>query len=209
MRASSLPGKVLVFACALGASLSLAAPAANAITWDFSTQTGDLGTTETYSSGGKTITAAGFTSNSFSTTTDLWGKHDGGDENGLGMRNDSDHEISGSNIVRIALPTGLTGVSFKMNSSTDGEGWAVYGSNSATTGYALLASGTDESSHTLATDSFYYFVATGGHGNNVLLASLSASPVPLPGAALMFGSGLIGLGMLSRRRKKAVEPTAA
>src|SRR3979490_3259517 len=88
----------LLAATALGLSSAQAA----IITWDFSSQTGNLGTTEGYTSGGISITAAGFTSDSFAHTTDLYGKNGGGgDEKGLGLNNDPDHEISGDNIIRI------------------------------------------------------------------------------------------------------------
>ena len=66
-----------------------------------------------------------------------------------------------------------------------------------------LLTGSDEGTHPLPLENFYYFIATGGGANNVLLASLSATPAPLPPALLLFGTTLAGLGILGRRRKKA------
>jgi hypothetical protein len=113
--------KIWTFACALGLSL-LGVPAANAIsvtactcTFDFSSPSGLLGTTQTYSMpgpggpvpitadgflgvtrtytqppfpGGPPITGAGFTDDGFATPVNLFGKNLGGNENGLGLTND-------------------------------------------------------------------------------------------------------------------------
>jgi hypothetical protein len=197
-----------IFACAVVVSLGLiGVPAASAVTFDFSSHSGLLGNTQTYTVSGFTVTAAGFTSNTFSTSTAtaLFGKSGVGDENGLGLANDpsGQDEITGNNLIRIALPAGLTNITFRMNSTTSPEGWRVFGSNLATSGYASLLTGSDEGTYSLPLENFYYFIATGGGTNNVLLASLSATPTPLPPALLLLGTALAGLGVLGRRRKKA------
>jgi hypothetical protein len=202
---------VSVFACAVGMSFGvLGIPAASAITWNFNSNTGLLGTSQNYTVSGFTVTAAGFTNNTFATPTNLFGKNNAGDEKGVGLNNNGDHEISGSNLIRVALPAGLTSLSFQMNSTTDDEGWQVWASNLATSGYALLLAGNDESSHSISSlFSFLYFKATGQEGSNVLLTSISATPTPLPPAVLLFGTVLAGLGFLQRRRKKQYGPHAA
>jgi hypothetical protein len=119
-----------------------------------------LGTTQTYTMPGPdgpvTITADGFTAG-FGTPVNLFGKNDGGDENGLGLSNDPtlENEISGTSFIRISFPsfppgghTGATG-SFKMGSVTEGESWLVLASFSPTTGYMPLLAGNDELSHRL------------------------------------------------------------
>jgi hypothetical protein len=202
----------LLAATALGLSSAHAA----IVTWDFSSQTGNLGTTESYISSGISITAAGFTSSSFAHTTDLYGKNGGGDEKGLGLNNDPDHEISGDNIIRIdfrnARTAGLTGFSFSMNSSTDGEKWKVFGSNSATSGYTLVASGTDESVHSILGANglfkYYFFEEDGGSGwcddDNVLLHTVGAmtAAVPEPSTWAMMILGFSGVGFMTYRRRK-------
>jgi hypothetical protein len=216
MTAKSVATRLGLSACALGLLVCLGVPDANAATYNFSSPPGFLGTTENYTASGVTITAAGFTNNTFSTPTFLWGKNDGGNENGLGLLNDpsGDNEISGSNLVRLSLSNlataGLTSLSFQMNSTTDGEGWQVFGSNNATSTYALIASGTDQLSHSLAQFfPFLYFRAT-APGDNVLLASLTAvTPVPLPPALLLFAGGLAAVGFLGRYRKQPSQPEPA
>jgi hypothetical protein len=202
-----------MFACALGLSFGLLGiPAASAITWNFNTPDAPalpnttLGTTQNYTAGGLTITAAGFASSAFATPLALYSKDAGSGERGVGLAADVDHEIvAPAHIVRIALPSGLTNTSFTMNSSTDGEGWQVWGSNLATSGYAFLFGGTDELSHAVSSAfAFLYFIATGSAPNNVLLSTFTgtASVVPIPPALLLFGTALAGLGILGRRRKK-------
>jgi hypothetical protein len=216
MRAKSVANLLGLFACGFGLLACVEVPNANAATYNFSSATGFLGTTQNYTASGVTITAAGFTNNTFSTPTFLYGKNDGGDENGLGLFLDpsGDHEIFAPDVIRLSLSNlataGLTKLSFQMGSTTDGEGWQVFGSNSANVGYTLLASGTDELSHSLLQFfPFLYFSVTGPAGSNVLLASLTAiAPVPLPPALAMFGAGLVGLGWLSRRRKNKHLETA-
>jgi hypothetical protein len=225
--ATSVASRASMFACALGLSFSLLGiPAASAITWNFNTPDAPalpnttLGTTQTYTAGGSTITAAGFSASTLQVDLtrnitggplNLYSKLDTGNptgsENGVGLAADLDHEIVAPNhLVRVALPTGLTGLSFKMGSTTDGEGWQVYGSQLALTGYSLLTSGFDESTHLLAgVFNYLFFRTTGESGeSNTLLAQISGTvaAVPLPPALLLFGTALAGLGILGRRRKK-------
>jgi hypothetical protein len=87
-----------------------------------------------------TITAEGFTAG-FAGSVNLFGKNDGGDENGLGLTDDPTlaNEISGTSFIRISFPTfvasargiGASG-SFRMGSTTEGESWVVLASLSAT-----------------------------------------------------------------------------
>jgi hypothetical protein len=206
----------LVVACALGMSFGpLGTPTASATTWNLcclvdNIGAGLLGSTQTFTADGITITAAGFSSPAAlaagTPNVNLFGKNLGGDEFGLGLANDPtmQNEITGTSLIRIAMAAGVTqNVSFIMDSTTAGEAWTVAGSNSPTTGFMTLLSGADEGvSHPLLSFSFYTFAATNG---NVLVQSISAVPGPIVGAGL---PGLVaacgGLIALARRRRQRI-----
>jgi hypothetical protein len=210
---------VLVFVGAVGVSFGLLGiPTANAGTLDFGTLTppGDQGTgPNPYSQNGVTVTASGFSSAAAlagAPDVHLFVKTGAGDEAGLGLTNDlfGENEISGTSLVHIALAAGLTNVSFTLDSVQSGEVGQVWGSNVASMlGAPLFPSGvTDEGSHSLPLFSFYNFGVFGfspGSGN-VLLHTLSATPVPGPIA----GAGLPGLlaacgaliALVRRRRQR-------
>jgi hypothetical protein len=162
---------------------------------------------------GFTVTARGFSS--FFPDTDrlpagdpdvnLFGKNGGGDENGLGLVNDPTgaNEISGHSAIRIDMGPNLTGpVSFQMNSTTGDEGWVAR--RFQPPGLDVFdVFGHDEISHSILFSNFYVFFVP--EGSNVLLASITATPVPGP----IVGAGLPGLiaacgGLLAwwRRRRR-------
>src|ERR1700722_2073615 len=97
--------------------------------------TGTLGTSQSYTSSGLTVTASGF--NQFNGAIDLYGKNNGGDETGLGLSNDStgEHEIEfdhGYGQLNVSALFGhVSSLGFLTGSTTDGEEWAVYGSNTS------------------------------------------------------------------------------
>jgi PEP-CTERM motif len=199
-------------ALAVMAVMSLSSAQAAVVTWSLNSPTGLLSTTQNYTSNGITITAAGFTG-AFSPTA-LYGKNGSGDEKGLGLNNDrsGDHEISGTNLIRIdftnARTAGITDFVFAMNSSTDGEDWRILGSNVANTGLTSLLTGSDESVHTLTGAAgaykYYYFeIEYQWSSDNVLLKSVGGmtSAVPEPATWAMMILGFAGVGCMAYRRK--------
>jgi hypothetical protein len=210
MAAKTLP---LMFAWVLGLSLALlGVPTASAITFNFNSPSGPLPSTQVYGVPPFNVEAAGFSQPAFAgslvgaTPENLFGKNIVGDpsEQGLGLVNGTDNEIVGNLLIRIALGAGLLPpASFIMASTTGGEAWQVWGSNSATTGFVPLLAGNDQLvEHMLPFFNFYTFQATIG---NVLLASMTTALVPSP----IVGAGLPGLIVacgcliaLARRRRQ-------
>ena len=175
---------------------------------------------------GETIEATGWTSNTFSANIGLHTKANGGDEMGLGLVNNNNAnpntEIYGTNLIRISFSgQDQTFKQFLMNSSTSGETWEVWGSNSATGvgGLNKIAEGTDELNgaanptwHNLTGGYTYYFFGlatdvTQPSGANVLLAEIRGSNVsfsqsaPEPSTWAMMILGFCGVGFLAYRRK--------
>jgi hypothetical protein len=207
--------KFLGAAATLLASLGLSPAQAAVVTWQLNSPAGLLGNTQTYTVGGATITAAGFSDSSFASGTALYGKASGGDENGLGIASDptGNHEIWGNTLIRIDMTAarlaGVTGFSFKFGSTTSGESWQVFGSDSATSGYISVAAGSDENVDTLSVgDSYKYYYFDRVHhlndGNdNVLLASVGGTIAAVPELSTwaMMLLGFAGIGFLAYRNR--------
>lgn len=213
------------------AALALATSAnATVVTFNFGAladtaghTTGNLTNTATFVDDGLTIVAKGF---GYPTgTADLYGKHNGGDENGLGLNNDpsGDHEIYyHKGFVQLDLSSFFGAVVagstyFGTNSTTGGEAWAVYGSNTSGSysGNPLLT-GNTEGAHLLpgiGTYKYYDFVETAqAGGENFLVTDISTTtqtvtthqggaPEPASWALMIVGFGLAGAGL--RRRRSA------
>jgi hypothetical protein len=231
-----------IFVCALTGLTSAKAATVN---WNLASPTGEQGTTNTLTSvsGGFTVGTAGFTfsgsltSSPTFTAVDLYGKNSPGDpsETGLGLGHtigsnqhqvDStgDHEIVTNSLVRIdttnARSHGVSGFTFSFGSTTQGEGWEVFGSTTANTGLTLIVPQhvNDQGIvHSLSDYNFYYFVydgpTSGCGGCNVLLTSFAGTTLgggggqgstPLPAALPMFAGGIGVIGLIARRKRKKI-----
>lgn len=225
--------KKLLLSAAL---IALAAPAyAGLVTWDFGEHSGALTATQTFDTTGGglfSLTAKGFTASDVA--TNLFSKLGGTDENGLGLTNDpsGNDEISLSHgFVQLNLDgllSKLHGFEFSFASTTQGEGWSVFGSEDDhpfnLTFLAQSIGVNDEAVHLLpgGWDNYEFFYNGGlpnlppseggcdvGCNANVLLASFAATQdvggVPeLPTWAMgLMGFGLVGFTGLYRTRKPA------
>ena len=210
--------KMLLALAAATAATALATGASAAIiSYNFGLPSGNVGTSETYTSGGLSVTAYGFTASN--NAQSLYGKNAGPGETGLGFVNNDDHEI-GIFEGYVALDvSGLFGkiagntLTFTMGSTTDGEQWSVYGSNTLNSVGTFLFSGGDMNAHNLTglgAYKYYDFKSTSwSGGGDVLLSTLSATTaVPEPAAWALMLAGIGGMGAMLRRRR-AVGAAAA
>jgi hypothetical protein len=166
---------------------------------------GNLGTSHTYGP----VTATGYVSNG--TTTALYGKGSAGatgSEDGLGLAADPTHDneifAPGTDFVQLDI-SGLSGLIKIAMSSTGGDSWIVFGSNSAgVLGTTNLASGgnDDNTFVTVLNATNYHYLDVTAHTNNVLLQQLSYTGAPEPGAISLMGGGLVAVAALIRRRRK-------
>ena len=202
--------------------LAASATAAQAVTITFNTP-GNTNPGNTASFG--PLTATGYTCTSGCTgagiLTDLFIKADGAGEEGLGLNLDptGQHEIfappPGQQFSFVQLDVSAilaltAGATFTMDSSTNGELWRVFGSNTAGRfdGTSLQTNfGTDELSHAFGnwgTYKYYDFFSTGSGEvpfGNVLLSSVTYA-VPEPGTWAMMLLGFAGIGAAMRRNRK-------
>jgi hypothetical protein len=168
---------------------------------------------QTYTSGGLSVSASGFLGNNMMGA--LFEKNLGGSETGLGLVGTTDNEInSPSQFIQfqfLSIPTNLNlAMSFLAGSTTNGEGWEVFGTNTANTvaGATLLASctspavgsGACETLTNIAGALGFKFVDVVATNGNMLVREINA--VPLPGALGLFGTGLGLISLLASRRKR-------
>ncbi len=102
--------------------------------WNLNLPNGTLGTSQTYTVNGKTITAYGFNNGNPGTPTALYGKNLGGDETGLGINSNVNQEIDINHFVQLDLnqiiAAGVTSGTMMIGSMQAGEPAKVFGSNS-------------------------------------------------------------------------------
>jgi hypothetical protein len=186
-------------------------------TWDFSSPSGTLGVSQTYTStpGSIQIVAYGFngTPTAKGTATALFGKNLGGTENGLGTNLGTDNEIDLSHFVELDLHN-LIGLSLNLgiNSLQGPDMYDVFSSNALNGTFNLIppANRTATSFGPLAITSANDFLAVSATAADVLISgasttSGSGSPTPEPRFYGIVLAGLLGLAGIVYRKRRVTE----
>jgi len=185
----------------------------SSLTWYLSVPTGKLGTSQTYTTNGLTITAYGFTNSS--TPTALYGNNACGTSNdGLGTAGVANNQISTKTWVQLDLSQliskGAQNVTMVVNGIQCSEGYDIYGSTSQGTLGTLLVANATAANKGFSVPSYpaFAFISIRAHSGTVLVGSISATilgpcpctisiaapPVTL---ACATGNGQVGLSYAS------------
>ena len=206
------PGVVLL-------SVVFSLNASTLYTFDFSSPTGKLGVTQSYTADpvplpAISITLSGFLGNGVGVPHRLFGKQDfTSDENGVGLDDLLADEITRAGFVQIDLKplTGagnLTAFALMFGSVTGGDGWIVYGTNTSGSlgGATKLKSGSADfgvfvNFSTIPATRYIDVTASGGRTSNILLSQLRVSlddpdpqATPEPATFPLMAIALAGLG---------------
>ncbi len=214
-------------AALLGVAAASAPAFAGTMSWNFLSLAGNpaqpgvslMSTSYTFTQGSMSLTANSMMRSGSGWamgTEDLYAKNGGSvSEDGLGLMGDpsGDHEIFYPNGIEL---TGFSGhisgvmIGSLQGSATNGESWAVYGSNDGTT-WTQLGSGMGGSTEDFTASSLLSYsdliitdpVSTPYlNSNDIVLMGVTTTSVPEPGTLALFGAGLLGCALLISRRRR-------
>ncbi len=212
-----------------GSFLATGASANSSYIWDLTNPKGNVGSSShTYVSniGNINLGASGYvatnaaTSNSWNTgnisDVNLYGKGSGiGSEDGLGLANDptGDHEIAGKSFLQLnvsdLLSHHLSSFNLAIGSIQSGEGYAIWGSNTAGTPGTYLtsykANGQSASVSSFAAPDFgkyNYYSISAPTGNVLLDNGISGAPAVPEASSVMSMCGVLAIGGISIRRRR-------
>ncbi|MGH9352865.1 MAG: PEP-CTERM sorting domain-containing protein, partial [Terriglobia bacterium] len=174
-------------------------------------------TAATFTDGSYTLTAVGY--NSSTSKDDLFVKGPGtgaiGSENGLGLDGTFDNEINFGQYIYLDFSNlasqGIHSALIGLGSLQSGEFADVCATTTVgtpgSTGCATVGHGTNDVNSLIVNfgtttnpDTIFDFtVPQTGQGNFLLLGSVSATTTPEPGTLVLFGTALIGLGLVTKR----------
>jgi len=169
---------------------------------------GDIGKTDTFTSGSLSLVATGYSAQG--ATADMWAKSNGPTETGIGLASEIDHEISGTKFIQLNLTQILaanpTSIMLTIESIEEGEAYNVWGSNTAGTRGTLLASNQTSNKFTLPDLGTFNYISISAAldtsvFSNVLIDDLDVTtPEPSSASLLLLGLvTLLGAGTLAKK----------
>jgi hypothetical protein len=174
----------------------------------FTSTLGNIGTSDTFTSGGVSLTLTGYSAPGV--TSDLSAKNEGPTEFGVGMASGTDHEIAGSLTLQVDLQQILalhpSSITLGISSLQAGETYQIWGSNTAGTPGTLLASNQSGTTFNLTNDQFRFITISSPNASVLLdglvatVPSSTSTPEPSSAALLLVGlAGLAGVGLLAKK----------
>jgi hypothetical protein len=202
---SSMTGTRFWAVIGLALLLSCSAFASSVTTFSFVQHgNGSMSNTATFTAGSYSLTAYGFRDGNH--TDDLFFKNGSGDENGLGLLHGySNHEIGGTAFIEFST-SGIVGKHLEdflsVGSVQKGESWKIYGSNVLGQRGILLLSGVSEGEINITQFAKEYkYLSLGAGSKDVLFGDVKViSTVPELGTITLFGTGLLGMAAMIRRK---------
>ncbi len=188
----------------LSAALTIAAVCAGPAfgsTINFNSPTGHQGHSQTYGA----VTAYAFANGGGS--LDLFGKSDGGSEEGVGIFGTSNNEITSTTFVQLDL-TNITGpFSLTIGSTQNVEGFNVCFSNTLGAVGSSCTTFSSPNPDPYTTTDFtklgqYVSIQADGTpaGGNVLVNDLNYGSVPEPSSLVLLGTGIVAAAGVVRRK---------
>jgi len=199
----------------LGGILIFAAPtfadSTSSGSFNFASTLGNLGTSDTLTSGSFSVVATGYSAPGM--TTDLYAKNEGPNEIGMGIANGMDREINGTSFIQLnltqILSTSPTSLVLGVGSIQFPDAYQIWGSNTAGALGTMLA--TNQNSFTFNLSSFgkYDYISVVSPTGTVLIDGLTVNQplatnnsAPEPNSATLLLIGLAALASIRLAGKK-------
>ena len=195
----------------VGVCLLSAAPVfADSTTLAFVGTLGDIGPTDTFTSGSLSLVATGYSAQGV--TADMWAKNEGPIETGIGLASEIDHEISGTKFIQLNLTQILAvhpySVVLVIDSIEAGEAYNVWGSNTAGQFGMPLASHQTSHTFTLSDLGHFNYISITTPSDTSVFSNVTLEDVdvttPEPSSAGLLLWGLVALVSAGTLGKKLI-----